>query len=463
MTAVHLQHEIDYLSDYRQTENDYRAGNLTGERLQQWREERATDVIAYVRRNSPFYRSALDSVTRWDPTHVPFTTKEQLREAGHSVLSQPVSAAAAFYETTGTTGPSTPCPRSPLDNATSNASVAASWKASIERFFPDHKPVVALLGPSELYAFGDVFTAVASEVGVAQVKLWPESPRVGYAKALQLMHDLQVEVAVCSPALCLQLARAAEELGVDRETIPLKLFLVLGEVSTPAFAKNVSTLWPDAAVVPALYGSQESLCIAAGCPSGELHLAELNYLFEIIDPDSGHVLPPGRVGELVLTMLAPGAKPLIRYRTGDIVEITDTCRCGHPGRVVQVLGRRQDLVPINGTSWWPSELEQAVLSEVSQCTSYQIQLDTTPDGTDIVRVSLEVLDTSTLDVPAVSSHLTTVLGAPTQVITTRTLGAVTNTGSYVSWKAARIEDRRVPEDDLKRVARSVAHRYAITR
>lgn len=214
-------------------------GTLTDEDMERWRTERLTTVLRHVTDRSPFYRRHLAGVdiTRITPAalaELPFTTKDDLRREGYDVLSGSPADAAVFYETTGTTGPSTPCPRGARDIATSNAAVEESWRRVLRARFGDRMPVVGLMGPSELYAFGDVFTSVTAALGACHVKIWPESPRVGFQKALRLIEDLGVEVIVCAPALCLSLAKAALHHGYDLARLPVKLFLVLGEICTPS-------------------------------------------------------------------------------------------------------------------------------------------------------------------------------------------------------------------------------------
>ncbi|MFC8763320.1 phenylacetate--CoA ligase family protein [Streptomyces sp. NPDC057193] len=446
-------------------------GTLTDEVMERWRTERLTAVLRHVTDRSPFYRRHLAGVdlTRVTPAtlaELPFTTKDDLRREMYDVLSGSPADAAVFYETTGTTGPSTPCPRGARDIATSNTAVEESWRRVLRAHFGDRMPVVGLMGPSELYAFGDVFTSVTAALGACHVKIWPESPRVGFQKALRLIEDLGVEVIVCAPALCLSLAKAALHYGYDLARLPVKLFLVLGEICTPEFAANVATVWPHAQVRPTLYGSQESLCIATGADTGQLHLSQPNYLFELVDPDTGEFLGTRGEGELVLTMLVDGIKPLIRYRTGDLVRISGAPPGAPlPGDVVEVVGRAADRIRLGHAVLQPAELETAVLDTVSGCLGYQVVIDRDEAGGDRVTVRLDLLpghpdrDGTTAGVAA---RLRALTGLDATVVVEDELDPVTHTGSFVSWKAARVLDDRGPLDTSVLVARQVAHRYAIT-
>ncbi|WP_107503736.1 phenylacetate--CoA ligase family protein [Streptomyces solincola] len=469
-----------FLTAYDRISRAFYDGTLTPAALADWRTGRLAAVLRHVTERSPFYRrhlagADLTAVTPADLTALPFTTKDDLRREMYDVLSGPVSEASIYYETNGTTGAATPCPRGARDIATSNAAVEEAWRRMFRTHFGERMPVVGLMGPSELYAFGDVFTAVAGSLGACHVKIWPESPRVGFAKALRLIEELGVEVIVCAPALCLGLAKAARHHGYDLAALPVKLFLVLGEICTPQFAANVATVWPHAQVRPALYGSQEALCIATGADSGRLHLSVPNYLAEIVDPDTGAVLGDAthgggtREGELVLTMLVDGIKPLIRYRTGDLVRITPAPPGATlPGPVVEVVGRVADRIPLGRALVHPGELEAAVLHGVRSCLGYQVEVDHAPGGGDQVTVRLDLLPASAggpdpaATGTALAARLERLTGASVHVIVDDDLDPVTHTGSFVSWKAARVLDRRTAADPAAEAARKVAHRYAVT-
>ncbi|MEU1849972.1 phenylacetate--CoA ligase family protein [Streptomyces sp. NPDC019990] len=425
-------------------------GNPSAEALAAWREQRAAEVVDWVRANSPFYAQQLGDGTELEKGTF-FTTKADLVAAGLSVLSGSVEDAQVYYETTGTTGPPTPCPRSPLEVAVSNRGILRAWREMLARHFPGERPFVAVLGPSELYAFGDVFGDVARSCGLGHVKLWPDSPRVGFAKALRLLRELSVSVVVCAPSMVLELARELLRAGQDPADLSVRQFLVLGEVSTHEFRRNAETLWPGARVGPGMYGSQEAMCIAGGWPDGNLRLSELNYAVELVDPDTG--LPsPGDTGELVVTMLTPGVKPLIRYRTGDLVRIGPWAPGDLPGRALTVLGRAKDNVVFAvGGPVTAYDLEEAALAGLKRCLGYQIVLQDAPKAAGVPG-DLLVLRVQFADPAPAPGHwataverLTTLTGAEVRVEVVDDLDARAHQGALISWKAARIVDNRQGE------------------
>lgn len=440
--------------DYHELCQRYYAGELSEEDMEAWRLERLDVVLRHVREKSDFYRRHLPSDVPF--VELPFTTKADLRREMHAVLSGGVAEAAIYYETTGTTGAPTPCPRSARDIEWSNLHVERSWRHMFARHFGDRMPVVGLMGPSELYAFGDTFGEVTQSMGACHAKIWPESSRVGFAKALRLMKELNVEVIACAPTLCLNLAKAALYHGYELSDFNVKMFLVLGEICTPEFAANVKSIW-GADVLPGLYGSQEALAIATGCVENRLHLSDPNYLAEVIDPDT--LGPGGDTGELCLTMLIDGIKPLIRYRTGDLVRVGGTCTCGLPGTPIEVIGRVDDRIALGGGQFQPAEIESAVLHGVTGCLGYQVEID----PGDRVTVRLDLLDGDEGAVRhGIVERLRDRFGVGADIAVDAELDPITNTGAFVSWKAARIKDNRTAPDRVVEAARTAAARHSYT-
>jgi phenylacetate-CoA ligase len=122
-----------------------------------------------------------------------------------------------------------------------------------------------------------------------------------------------------------------------------------------------------------------------------LHIFEDHFFPEIIDPQSGTVLPDGEEGELVLTTLSKEAMPLIRYRTGDITKLLpDSCGCGRTLRRVERIHRRSDdMLIVRGVNVYPAQIEAALLSVKGTLPHYQIEL-TRQDDLDQVAVHVEV-------------------------------------------------------------------------
>lgn len=452
----------DFAADYLALHRAFYDRTLTEPELESWRERQLRVVLDQVVSGSAFYRRHLAEVdlagvTTKNLDTLPFTTKQHLRTELLDVLSRPLDEALFFYETTGTTGRATPCPRDGREIVASNAHVTESWTSIFRHHFGNRAPKVGLMGPTEVHSFGDTLGDIARNVGSLNAKIWPYSPVIGFAKALQLMQDLRLEVICCTPGVAMMLAKAAEHYGYDlRRDFAVKLLFVTGEMCTPALAGNLESLW-NADVYNILYGSQEAFVIATACANKRMHLSQTNYVIEVVDPETGESLGPRGTGELTVTMLVPGVKPLVRYRTGDavIVQAPD-CDCAMPGDVVQIVGRTLDRIALGDRQFTAGQIETAVLSGVTASPGYQIVIDSGADGTDRVTVRLELLGGATADAGRLGAQITDALGVPATVELVRDLDPIVSTGAFVSWKAARIVDHRTTDDHETRVAQRMA-------
>ncbi|WP_435091608.1 phenylacetate--CoA ligase family protein [Micromonospora aurantiaca (nom. illeg.)] len=457
-----------FAADYLRLHRAFYDRTLTAEQLGDWRDRQLRRVLDQVGTGSPFYARHLagidlSTITPATLDRLPFTTKAHLREEMLDVLSRPLAEAVFFYETTGTTGPATPCPRDGREVVASNAHVTESWASIFRHHFGDHAPRVGLMGPTEVHSFGDTLGDVARNTGAMNAKIWPYSPVIGFAKALQLMRDLELEVICCTPGVALMLAKAAEHHGYRlREDFAVKLLFVTGEMCTPALAHNLESVW-GADVYNILYGSQEAFVIATACRNKRMHLSQTNYLIEVVDPETGASHGPRGTGELTVTMLVDGVKPLIRYRTGDAVVVgASDCDCEMPGDLVQIVGRTLDRIDLGGQRRTAGQIESAVLTGVTGSAGYQVVIDHDPAGGDRLTVRLELLKDLVDDPAAVADGVrrraAAALGVPVEVELSDGLDPIVSTGAFVSWKAARIVDRRVADDHETRVARRMAGR-----
>ena len=129
-----------------------------------------------------------------------------------------------------------------------------------------------------------------------------------------------------------------------------------------------------------------------------MHINEDQFLVEIIDPETGEVLPEGEKGEGVITTLTKQAQPLLRYRTKDLSRITyEPCKCGRTtARMNKIMGRSDDMLVIRGVNVFPSQIEKVLLSTPGVGTSYEI-IVTTENFMDRVEVMVEVADAKLLE------------------------------------------------------------------
>lgn len=403
-----------------------------------------TQILSYVSTKSPFYSNYLKrvlaskTIEQIELKDLPFTTKKELRNIGMDICSLNMDEIGAYYETTGTTGTPTPCPRAPIDISTSGLFVQKAMTDIYQETFGTTKALTAIMGPSELYAFGDTYGDICQSLEIPYVRLWPESPRVGIEKASELIINLKVKALICSPAIALSLARLYAAKGRDPRESTVKQIFVLGELCTPEMLRNISEIW-NARCTHGLYGSQEIHALATGCMKGNLHISETNYIAEIVPIEDIRK----DVGELCLTMLVPGAKPLIRFKTGDLVSINEpaSCKCGNCGRVLKIFGRVDDIITINEKKYLPSEIESSILNILSKVEGYKFDIKKSSSGEDSLLLSASTQDTN-VDLAAIEKKLIEQFGVKVDLEIQDSLNPQTETGAYVSWKFARIRDWR---------------------
>ncbi|WP_183146556.1 phenylacetate--CoA ligase family protein [Pseudomonas coronafaciens] len=436
---------------YDDVHRAYWANQLTEKGLKSWHEERLEVVLTHVKSKSHFYAKHFKNISPQEVslknlTSLPFTTKEDLRVSMLHILSGVLEDSVYYYETTGTTGPATPCPRDKKESYASNKQLAMAYKAVLEKHFPREKTVVGIMGPTEVHSFGDTLGDVCQQLGVCSAKIWPHSPVIGYPKTLQLMRDLRIGVVASAPGLLLALAKEAERLGLNpREDFSLRAFMMSGELCTPALKNNLYSLWGCEAY-NSLYGSQESMIIAATNAHDQLVPHRLNYIIEVLNPKTGESLGDSGEGELCVTMLVDGVKPLIRYRTGDLVCIQKTVEKPIAlSQTMRVLGRVKDSMTLNGKLFTAGHIEQALLGGVEQCLGYQIVINRV-NGKDTIIAKIEMSrfyqgDRSQLTL-LVRERMHERLEVDATVMVVDDLDDHVNLGSWFSWKEARIIDQR---------------------
>lgn len=184
---------------------------------------------------------------------------------------------------------------------------------------------------------------------------------------LQSLIDNRATVIVCTPTYALHLAEAARAAGIDLQSSAVRIGIHAGEpgASLPNVKRAIESAWGATCFDHA--GATEAGAWAFDCQAqtGAIHLNEAEFIFEVIDPDSGDSLEEGRRGELVITNLGRAGMPVLRYRTGDLVElITEPCPCGRQFARIKggVLGRADDMIIVRGVNLYPSAIDDLIRS-----------------------------------------------------------------------------------------------------
>jgi len=211
-------------------------------------------------------------------------------------------------------------------------------------------------------------------------------------RQIMLMKDFGVTVIACTPSYFIHMTEKAQAMGIDMRELPLRIGIFGAEPWTEEMRKHIESVSGIRAFD--IYGLSEIVGPGVGCSCIEhagLHIMEDYFYPEIINPDTGEVLPDGEEGELVLTTLCKFAMPVIRYRTRDITSIiSEPCACGRTLRRISKISRRSDdMFIVRGVNVFPSQIESAILSVESALPVYQIVL-TRDHGLDNVEVDVEL-------------------------------------------------------------------------
>jgi len=213
-------------------------------------------------------------------------------------------------------------------------------------------------------------------------------------KQIMIMQDYRTTVLVGTPSYALTLADRLEKMGIAPQLLSLKVGLFGGEPWSEAMRTEIEQRLQISATDN--YGLSEVIGpgVAGECQlKCGMHVAEDAFIAEIIDPETGKVLPPGSVGELVLTTLTKEAFPMIRYRTRDITSLVyEQCACGRTlARMKKTMGRSDDMLIIKGVNVFPSQIEE-VLFAIEGCEPhYQLIVQRTGTS-DTLEINIEVTE-----------------------------------------------------------------------
>jgi len=203
------------------------------------------------------------------------------------------------------------------------------------------------------------------------------------ASRLKLILDNRVTVLLCTPTYALRLAEVAAEHKLDLSRGEVRKIIVAGEPggSVPSLRARIERVWPGAVVVDH-HGMTETGPVSYGCATrpSVLHIIESSYIAEVLDPGSNRRVHPGQRGELVLTNLGRTGSPLLRYRTGDLVEAApeQPCQCGSYELALEggILGRTDDMVIVRGVNIYPCAIDE-ILRQFEEVGEYRVEVNTT--------------------------------------------------------------------------------------
>ncbi|OMH39923.1 phenylacetate--CoA ligase family protein [Desulfurobacterium indicum] len=338
---------------------------------------RETVVKAYYL--VPFYRKKFDKAgigpediqTLDDLKKLPFTVKQDLRDNyPFGLFAVPMEQIVRIHSSSGTTGKPTVVGYTEHD--------MKIWQEVMIRTYlmadVNEKDIVHNAYGYGLFTGGLGFHDAAQAIGATVV---PASG--GFTKRqLMLMKDFGATILCCTPSFALHLAEVAKEEGYDlKKDFKLRAGFFGAEPASEGLKKAVAETWGIRYVEA--YGLSEIIGpgVAATCEYGHLHIFEDHFIPEIIDPETGEVLPDGEEGELVLTTITKQALPMIRYRTKDITVIhREPCPCGRTILYIEnIKGRSDDMLIVNGVNVFPSQVEHVITQIEGLTPNYVIVVD----------------------------------------------------------------------------------------
>lgn len=410
--------------------------------------KRLKQTLAHVYANVPHYRQAFDAKgvhpddlkTLADLAKFPFTTKTELRDNyPFGLFAVPREQVVRVHASSGTTGKPVVVGYTQQDIDTWAQVVARSIRAAGGRA-GDMVQVS--------YGYGLFTGGLGAHYGAEKLGCTVVPMSGGQTeKQVQLIMDFKPDIIMVTPSYCLVIAEEFERMGIKPEEISLKVGIFGAEPWGQGMREEIERkLGIDAVDI---YGLTEVMGPGVACECIESKdgpvIWEDHFYPEIIDPETGEVLPDGEQGELVFTSLTKQAMPVIRYRTRDLTRLlAPTSRSFR--RLDRITGRTDDMLIIRGVNVFPTVIEEQISRDKRLSTNYQILLSR--DGhLDQVEVRCELQrdvsgKLSSQEIQSITKdlqhHIKTIAGISTKV----TILEVDTIPRTVTGKARRVIDDR---------------------
>ncbi len=341
--------------------------------------KRLKQTVERVYHLVPFYKKKFDEQgihpsqikSLDDLAKLPFTTKQDLRDHyPFGLFTVPMDQVVRIHSSSGTTGKPTVVGYTEHDMDV--------WTEVMARTF-----AMADVGPKDVvhnaYGYGLFTGGLGFHYGAERVGAAVVPSSGGFTKRqLLLMKDFGATVLACTPSFALHMSEVAVEEGYDlKKDFKLRVGFFGAEPASEGLRQALKDAW--GIIYIEAYGLSEIIGpgVAAGCPCGSLHIFEDHFIPEVINPETGEVLPEGEEGELVFTTVTKQALPIIRYRTKDITTLhRKPCKCGRTLVTMNsVVGRSDDMLIVNGVNVFPSQVEHVLTKVEGTTPNYVIVVD----------------------------------------------------------------------------------------
>ena len=365
------------------------------EKMKKLQSERLVAQVKHVWDNVPYYKKLMeekgvtpDDIHGIEDLHkLPFLSKADLREAyPYGLLAKPLSECVRIHSTSGTTGKRvvafyTQNDIDMWDDCCARAIVAAGG---------DENDVCHVAYGYGLFTGGAGLNGGSHKVGCLTLPMSSGNTE----RQIQFMQDLGSTILCCTPSYAAYIGETVKEMGIKPDELKLKAGIFGAEPWTEEMRKEIEKRLGIKAYD--IYGLTETSGpgVAFECEEQTgMHINEDNFIAEIIDPDTGEVLPEGSKGELVFTSITKEAFPLLRYRTRDICVLTrEKCSCGRTlVKMCKPMGRSDDMMIIKGVNVFPSQIESVLLKMSNATPNYQIVVDRV-NNVDTFEIKVELSD-----------------------------------------------------------------------
>lgn len=362
------------------------------EQMREWQNERLVKQVKYVYENVPYYKNLMDQkgvkpedVKSVDDLHkLPFLSKADLRDAyPYGLLAKPLSECVRIQSTSGTTG----------------RRVVAFYTQHDIDIWEDccARAIVAAGGTKDdvcqvaygygLFTGGPGLNGGSHKVGCLTLPMSSGNTE----RQIQFMRDLGSTILCCTPSYAAYIGETLHDKGLSPDDIKLKAGIFGAEPWTEEMRRDIEKSLGIKAYD--IYGLTETSGPGVSFECSEqtgMHINEDHFIAEIIDPETGEVLPEGSKGELVFTSITKEAFPLIRYRTRDICVLSrKKCSCGRTlVKMTKPMGRSDDMLIIRGVNVFPSQIETVLLNE-GYTPNYQIEVDRV-NNSDTLDINVEL-------------------------------------------------------------------------
>ena len=362
------------------------------EEIKKLQSEKLRKQVKHVYDNVPYYRNLMDEkgvkpedIKGIEDLHkLPFLTKSDLRDAyPYGLLAKPLEECVRIQSTSGTTGRRVVAFYTQHDvelweECCARAIVAAGGT---------EKDVCQVAYGYGLFTGGPGLNGGSHKVGCLTLPMSSGNTE----RQIQFMMDLEATILCCTPSYAAYLGESLKERGYKPSDNKLKAGIFGAEPWTEEMRHSIEESLGIKAYD--IYGLTETSGPGVSFECEEqagMHINEDHFLAEIINPDTGEVLPEGKKGELVFTSLDKEAFPLLRYRTRDICVLSrKKCSCGRTHvKMSKPMGRSDDMLIIRGVNVFPSQIETVLLNE-GYSPNYQIIVDRA-NNTDTFDINVEL-------------------------------------------------------------------------